>query len=471
MEEIANQQKLISDEQREAAIEQRAIAETERQNALEAEQKARLSEQQAKASEQDALEARNLAELQRTNAERQRAQADYAKRVADTLSFKALGRSLAALSHKQFQLGNTELANLLAYAAYRYTRQYGQEKDLYNPTVLQALMESSRSVKMRGLHNGTLTCIDLRAEDDNLLVTVSNYGEVMRHRKQGDRLLSEKLFSNSQYDFRHVYLNSDGYIYAVSRTGDLIITNGIHTHIKHIEGVEHPSWIARLDDQTLVLIGERELAFFDMPSSRQTGIVQIGQRITASSRTNNHPLIFDDKGCQYEITGTRKEDLIMRPLPKGVTGTITAFANSKNEKLDAYGTSDGRIYLVDSRNRVTVLTGHRSRISKIRINGKRLYSSSYDGTLNLWMYENAEPISLFIAKGWITYFTADVSKHFMWTGDQFGNLTEVLTSIPLMASRMEKMITRDLSPDEWNYYIGTDVPYESFKQKRKEGGQ
>ena len=124
MEDIAFQQKEISDEQREEALQQQRMAddmrqraEVERQNALEAQHKAVVSEQQAQ-------EARHVAENERLMAEHQRVQAEFSKRVADTLSYIALGRSLGSVAMAEEMSGNSELATLLAYASYLYTTRY-----------------------------------------------------------------------------------------------------------------------------------------------------------------------------------------------------------------------------------------------------------------------------------------------------------------------------------------------------------
>ena len=121
LEEIAYQQKEVSEEEREKAIQQKRMAdemrlrsEVERQNALVAQNKAIASEQQAQ-------EARSIAESERQTAEHQRIQAELSKRVTDTLSYIALGRSLGSMSSVQAQLGNKELADLLAYSSTRAT--------------------------------------------------------------------------------------------------------------------------------------------------------------------------------------------------------------------------------------------------------------------------------------------------------------------------------------------------------------
>ena len=145
---------------------------------------------------------------------------------------------------------------------------------------------------------------------------------------------------------------------------------------------------------------------------------------------------------------------------------MTAFASSKNTKMRAYGMSDGTIYLYDEQSdKMTKLQGHLSRISKIRVNGHQLYSASYDGTMKLWntASEKIEPMTLLSAGSWIMSFTFDRSKQYAWIGDQNGNVTEALLSVPTMVDIVSNKLKRDFTTDEWNYYIGRNVPYEKLK--------
>ena len=127
--------------------------------------------------------------------------------------------------------------------------------------------------------------------------------------------------------------------------------------------------------------------------------------------------------------------------------------------------SDGTIYLYNERNgKITKLEGHLSRISKLKLNGSSLYSSSYDNSVRLWNTESEkiDPMTLVSTNSWIMDFTFDSSKQYAWIGDYNGNLYEVLLSAPMMVERISKKLKRDFTKEEWNYYIGNKVPYESF---------
>ena len=467
MEEIAYQQKSISDEQREEAILQRGIAdsqrhvaEKERQNALEAEHIAREKEQEAKTLQ-------GVAEHQRQLAEQQRMQAEYSKRQADTLSYLALGRSLGSFSSVQRQSGNDEIATLLAYASYLFTSRYGG--DVYNPAVLQALMSASQGQQSWGIHNGAVMGVDFlpTSSSNDVLFSVSTYGEIFRHKKQGNDLKTTKLFGDSRYDFRYVYVDEAETVYAVSHTGQLVVISDKGTVVKPLPGLAKPSSILLVDDKTIAVAGENALSFIDKATCEQTAERSFDFKITTSSRWNNHAVLFDNQGYMHEVISAN--EIKRSKLPSGVKGTITAFANSKNAKADAYGTSDGKIFVVQAGQPLKELVGHRSRISRLKFNGKRLYSSSYDGAVNLWMYANekVEPMLLSQSGGWVMFFTNDNSKDYIWYGDQKGNLSETLVSVSRMVEKTKSRLKRNFTKEEWNSYIGTNVPYERFIERKE----
>jgi WD40 repeat protein len=158
-----------------------------------------------------------------------------------------------------------------------------------------------------------------------------------------------------------------------------------------------------------------------------------------------------------------------RKIP--VSGQVTAYTASNNG-LQVFGMIDGTIYLYDNSGNVRKLVGHRSRVSRIRINENRIFSSSYDGTINVWIAnsDKIEPITLYTSNNWILYFNYDRSKNYLWLGDQKGNLSQVLISVPIMVERIKHKLKRDFTQNEWNYYIGEEIPYESFtSQNGKEG--
>ena len=456
MEEIAYEQKNISDEQREEALRQSRLAnemrersEIERHNAI-------IAQNMALASEQKALDAYDQAEQQRRAAEHQRIQAEFSKRVADTLSYVALARSLGSMSLAQWEAGNRDEACLLSSAAYHYTRAYNA--NIYYPSVYQSLFRCSQSLHSWTVHDGVVTDIDFSTANPKQLVSVTNYGEVSVHEKQGNRLKSRTLLKDSHYDFRNSYVRpSNGDIYVIDRNGNLYIHNAKGNVIIPLNGILHPFTLENLkDDRYLLIVGEDGLMEWDMDTNTLIALRKVDFKPVFTSRFDYSPIIFDDKGKMHIIRTIDKIESREVPVP----GQVTAFASSKNQHYEVYGMDNGTIFLVDANREVYRLVGHRSRISKLKTNGARLYSSSYDGTVNLWMTnsEKMEPMTLLSVDNWIMNFIFDVSKNYLWVCDQHGTLSEALISVEMMAEQVNNSLVRDFTDKEWNYYIGKNIP-------------
>lgn len=102
------------------------------------------------------------------------------------------------------------------------------------------------------------------------------------------------------------------------------------------------------------------------------------------------------------------------------------------------------------------------------IDGTSLYSSSYDGTLNLWMLTGlkVEPIELISSIGWIHDFTIGEKKDYLWASTAYGSVVEHLISVNAMANRVRRHLKRDFTTDEWDYYIGSNIPFRSFMKEK-----
>ena len=462
MEEIANEQREISDEKREEALQQTRVAnemrlrsEIERQNALEA-------ERNAVASEKKALEASEVAESQRLMAEHQRIQAEFSKRKADTLSYIALGRSLGSISTIQAQAGNDEMANMLSYASYLYTTRYGG--DIYYPAIFQSLMQMSKSMNTWSEHTGAVMNIEFVRGSDNKIISASNYGEIIATEWHGNRLDAKKLFNDSKYDFRDVDNENYGSIFAISRTGHLVILREDMKAPKILElnGIGIPMRLHRLRDNAILAVGDNGLALIDEKRMVVRTTQPLPFQVIFSARKDADIVLFDDQGMSLILTGL--DQYSNEKVP--VSGKLTAYYYSKESGIEAYGMGDGTIWTVDKGGNVHKLIGHRSRISKLTMNGRLLYSSSYDGSVKLWVptNEKVEPMTLVEISNWIMHFNFDSTMKTFWMGDVKGNLTAVNISVPQMVDVIRKKIKRNLTTEEWNYYIGQDVPYETFAQ-------
>ena len=296
------------------------------------------------------------------------------------------------------------------------------------------------------------------------MISCSTYGEIIKHTNYNkETLKSEMLLNNPRYDFRDCYVvRPTNTIYALSRSGHLVIIDS-NKKVRVIE-VNIPK-LKEMDEagNQFILFGEEGMALFDTEKRVIVQEKKLPFQIEFISRYQNYPVVFDREGQMHIIKSFSNIETSKVPFK----GQVTAFAESKNKHLQAYGMKDGTINLINGKGEKIRLVGHLSHISKLKVDGYRLYSSSYDGTLNLWLTNNAkiDPMTLVTPRGWIINFTFDLKKSDVWSGDQNGNLTRALISVPLMQERLQSKLKRNLSRDEWNYYVGRNVPYEEIKQK------
>ncbi len=450
LEEIAYGQQALSEERSREAIRQSEIAqrmtlrsEAERQNAL-------RSQAAAEASAEEALASYQLAE-------RQRQVAEHARQTADTLNYISLGRTLGSQSYAIYRSGDAELGTMLAYAAYLYTNDNGG--NLYASSVYQALTQAARSKRSWSIHNGRITGVDI-SEQDGSLMTVSACGEFLLHRLEGGRMKTKRLFDDRNYCFRDVFSARVGKSYAVSHTGHLVVSDGSQTRVVFLENVSRPFSLQPMSEERLLLIiGEGCIAMYDMATDKVIGTRRLDFTVVSTGRHHKRPLLFDNCGRMHSVGSL--DNITNEKVP--VSGQVTAFASSSS--LMAYGMADGSIWLTYSNGKVRKLAGHQSKVTRLKIIDNRLYSSSYDGKMLFWMTSDLQirPITLFQADNWLTDFTFTSHKDYIWTGDNKGNVSEHLISLPAIAEHIRQRVKRNFTQEEWDFYVGKGIPYRELK--------
>ncbi|MCR5680351.1 MAG: WD40 repeat domain-containing protein, partial [Prevotella sp.] len=445
------------------AVRQSEIAQAMTLRSEQERQKALKAQAAAEASAQEAHESYQMAESQRLEAEEQRRQAEHAKQVAETLNYISLARTLGSQSYSIYMSGDAELGTMLAYVAYLFTKEH--HGDLYTPSVFQALTKSSGGQLDWNIHKGSISRIEFFPQSNKLL-SVSIYGEIFTHELQNDQLVTKRLLNDNSYCFRDaVATKTTGY--AISHTGHLVVIGHDKPEIIYQEDVLKPFSLQLMNDaQQLLIVGRNSLAVFDIATHKIISTRKLPFNVVCTGRYDYKPLLFDDQGRSHLVNSIDNFTTTKIAVP----GQVTAFASSKNEHLMAYGMADGTIYMIDKHNKTSKLLGHLSQVTKMKFNGRRLYSSSYDGKLLFWFIndDQVNPITLFQSNSWLTDFTFDKNKEFVWTGEANGTLKQYLISLSLIGKRIEKNVKRNLTQEEWNYYVGKGIPYRALKETTPE---
>lgn len=451
LEEIASQQEALSDQRRREAEQQ-----TERANQMS--QQADMQRERAVKAQNEALEAlknaerqKQIAEEQRRFAEEKQRDAEYSKSVVDTLSYRGLGRSLASLSSTQYQAGETQTAALLAAAACYFTEHYNG--DFYDQSIFKALIQSGAGAEFTNKSEGSIAAVEYLPNGNMLYV--NTFGEIFHVGTKE----TEKLFNNQDFDFRDLKVTSDGKAYALSFNSQLVIIDNLNYHIVPIPDMARTFCLSRLKDGNMLIAGGQTISVFDTKKEEIIKTITCPDTLTCVTKNK----VFDTKGEMYQLTDNLELQHIEKPFKGGI---ITAYTESDDQLFSAFGTREGVIYFNNGGNLIE-LAGHQSKISDLAFSGRWLFSSSYDKTVKLWTASEGkiEPITLFTTQHWIMCLAAGDAKRQIVTGDNGGNLTVCKISPNDMILTLKKTLKRDFTKDEWNYYIGEDIPYTPIKDQ------
>lgn len=457
MEEIAYQQKDISEERR-----REAVAQTEKASRMQ--HQANVERERALAAQSEAEKAYRQADWQKELAMKRLLQAEYSRRVADTLSYLSLGRSLGTFSVIQYQSGNTELAALLAYSSWNFTQKSGG--DAFHPAIFNALSRSCQQGHSWFHHKGAITSIIPVEPIDSIhqnerLVTCSKYGELLRWDYDGKYYSVTTLVKDTRYDFRCVYQSPNGFIYSLSYNGSLVIAGPSGIQVIPLSGSGF-KWMVPLEGNRLCIISTQGIYIFDCLGHTVHSVDTLGATITFAGKSEKCIYVFMEEG-RTKIYSLKGE--FIRYAKDQTDGlSVTAFCSLSGTGY-AVGCKDGCILLCQPDGTVIKkLIGHRAPVTSLSIQGSRLFSGSYDNTLRMWNMEEVkvEPAVILEHTGWIHSFYLSSDEAFVFMGDEQGGLYQFPFSPAYMADVILGRLVRNFTREEWEYYIGVRIPFESY---------
>ena len=144
---------------------------------------------------------------------------------------------------------------------------------------------------------------------------------------------------------------------------------------------------------------------------------------------------------------------------------IFAIEFSKDAALLATGDQEGivRIWDANSINNLMTLTGHTARVIDIKFDpgNKLIASASTDKTVQIWETAklNENPIIL-TQEAWVMNISFNETGDKIYTGYKNGLRQIWETTTKPMTEGLCTKLTRNMSLDEWNNYVGKDITYE-----------
>lgn len=493
MEEIAYQQKAVSDKQRDKA-------EASSQLALAMRDKAEQESRAAREAEGKAKAALNEAEVQRANAVQQerfalaeRDKATLSKTIADTLHIRTQAHALGTTSVNLREIGDYEVSDILAYASWYFLNNY-RGNTYYDGTFKALSLASEGTARYMVEQRGSVNGIAVVPGKPGTCVVVTNYGEIELFTPQAGskRHKSTVLLQDSRFDFRDVWAGRDAAC-ALSFNSQLCVVdyNGKLNVLSLPEG-QYIKMIP-IDANTLLLAARRSLCFYTLSSGQVSQPVLLPKTLSTLVKREKQVCLFYTDGSYAEMDGSGK----LTPRTPLVSRIITAAHYASDLECLCLGLKEGTVLLLNKYNRVVeILDAHKSRPQSITTMGSVMVSGAYDKAAYIWKLDNllfqtgltfwqemqaptvpaAKPIYKgdhvpgewispveYIYKGWILSVCADKAGKAVWIGTSTGEIVWQDISADDMALQVRKKMKRNLTSAEWLRYLGISVPYVQFK--------
>ena len=473
MEDIAYEQKALSDKQRERAEEQSRRADIERGKAELERSLAVKAEQQARASAQQAENMRKIAEQQSELAVQHMVEAQEARAQADTLFYQSLAHSLAQTSITQYNSGEKDLAALLAYSAWYFTDAY--KGNVYHQDIYTSLLDNAQGAKM---HIGRVmgnprAMASFSNGNEKGFVVVTDYGEIFRFTKTDDEKSNgykrELMFSHKDHLFRDVCIVGNEII-ALDVEGMLVKSTKNNTSLLYLpmRNMPRERWrhLLQFEDGNLVAVGEHQIVWLDPKGEKIIRSTSVGDVITEAGICEDILCIFTKGG---DLVGFRNGLIIGESkisLPH--ENPVSYYYYHKGKELHIIGTENGDILLYDKNKKyVTSLVGNSGAITHMDNLGWCFATSSYDHKICLWNLDDIDsqiaPIEVIYDK-WPLCFTKDKDSWKLCIGLAEGSIEALRISVDDNRRSIHQHLEREFTPQEWEYYMGKGVKYRRFKE-------
>lgn len=510
MEDIAYQQKAISDEHLVQA----------RENALLAEENARESEANALRADEErrqAIRAKEEANAQRLVAEERSRQAEMANSIARSaleetscMTYRQLGVQLGATAHNQVseQNADEQLSSLLSLWSYIFLKRTGG--NTYSSDTYMALSRNSGTERTYfSPSHGEIKSVCMGR--NGCVVMATSYGEVAVI--DGDMVRNLLVHDSRDFDFRKVMVRGD-VIVLLSRDGRMLFVDDsdgsicrildlTDAEVRSAKGIgrqrmersdEVFSHMAELGN--CFFVGSRRAIFrVDVANPRRQSKVlteiAVPADISCMYAMDDVVRVHLDNGKCMELDAMGAYRMIPPPQQRGV---VTAGCYDSETGITMLGRKDGICEILNRYGRhVTYVSCHGARVSSVAVVDTIGIICSYDHGVqicNMPMFKmdsgysfrqeldfESEPLVygevsgvwitpvLLSYKGWPLCVVADEKSKFAYIGMSDGQLSRLQTSTRRLAQIVRSRISKDLTHDQWERYIGATsiFPYETLK--------
>ncbi|GAA4465396.1 hypothetical protein GCM10023189_45970 [Nibrella saemangeumensis] len=477
--ERARRQTLLAEMNAEEARTQEQLAKESREEAFANAQEAKRNADQAK---RNAETAQKNADIADENAGRARTSETLAKqnaKEANRLRKLAIAQALAIQTSQMPDISQNELPKLLALTAYQLNKENNGSANA--PGIFLALSKAANENTILEGHKDNVRSVALNA-DESLMASASDDGTVriwdFNSIKPVRTLVPARKVSMG---FRSLTFSKDGkLVLAGTAEGQLFAWDvskpkSIATYPAHRSRILATT-LYKAAGQLVTVGAEGDIRTWQIKPTGLDSLVHLrtGLPLTSVALTadGTHLICGSATGklaIVNLLTPDKQPDIITKP---NLNSQITAITLSPNSDMLVTGSADGAVRLWEyGKYKVGEYLGslagnHKSTVSSLAFSPdeKYLVSGSYDGSVHVWNHSNLvqrelqqQPISIDDYGNWIL----DVSfrrggKRLIISG-QDRAIWLMPIDINDLYERVSKKVTRSLTVEEWNKYVGKDI--------------
>ncbi|WP_031528065.1 WD40 repeat domain-containing protein [Dyadobacter crusticola] len=492
---LTEEQKAIAVREQEKAVKEsiaakaaRQVAEEQRMQADNARRAAVQSQKETEVQKEYAVSAQKESERQKILAQSAQREAESSRNDALKQRSKAVARFIAIQS---FQMpAGDDLAALLALKAYDFNLKNGGERE--NPDIFNALSKAAGAKATLLGHNDIVRVVAESRPGNPIFATAGDDGVVnlWNYLVPATRPVT---FRNPRQTFksiRSLYLSPDGKsAFTGSSNGQLVRWDNFapgstptRTLVAH-DGIIL-SLINRDSNNKPRLISSSssgQVRIWDISDKKLDVIknISLGAEISCVAALPDSPYLFFGTGNgKIMRLDVDKPDAKATEYNTGnIRGRLISIALAPDGRRLYFGTSSGMLYSVRMQgdepvpNSITGTQGtHTSGITKIAFtpDGSRIATACYDWKIRVWSTKEdlskQQPVVLSDFDYWVMdiRFTGDGNKLLATGADKTVRVWDI-NSADLFAE-VSKKVKRDLTEEEWDQYIGKDIPYEKLSR-------